>query len=86
MHTNGLANDVCALMRDKLMLEVKDSSEDLLASGALDSLALVELLAEIEERFGIVISMADLDIDDIRSVDSIVNFIASRRCVQVTGS
>ncbi len=81
-----LTRDVCAVMKEKLMLDVASPCEDLLASGVLDSLALVQLLAEIEERFGIVFSIAELDIEDIRSVDAIVNFIVSRRFANVTGS
>ena len=81
-----LADQVRFLMKDRLLVEVEDTGDDLLSTGALDSLALVQLLVNIEEQFGVVIPLAELEIDDIRSIDSIVNLISARRYSQVSGS
>ena len=66
------------LLRDQLLVDVDSPEEDLLSSGLLDSLTLVQLLVSIEERFGVKIPLSDLGLDDIRSVASIANLIANR--------
>jgi acyl carrier protein len=50
-------------------------SESLFASGRLDSLAAVEIVAFLEQKFGIDFSEIDFDIELIDSVDSIVALI-----------
>jgi D-alanine--poly(phosphoribitol) ligase subunit 2 len=57
-----------------------DSAEiDLIEAGLLDSLVLVELLLQLEQEFGIDVVMADLEIDDFRTVNSIAAFV-TRLC------
>jgi D-alanine--poly(phosphoribitol) ligase subunit 2 len=57
-----------------------DSAEiDLIEAGLLDSLVLVELLLQLEQEFGIDVVMADLEIDDFRTVKSIAAFV-TRLC------
>jgi D-alanine--poly(phosphoribitol) ligase subunit 2 len=73
------------LLREQLLVDVGSPEEDLLSSGLLDSLTLVQLLVSIEERFGVRIALSDLQLDDIRSISSIANLIANRRG-QVTGA
>lgn len=73
------------LLREQLLVDVDSPEEDLLSSGLLDSLALVQLLVSIEEGFGVRIALSDLQLDDIRSISSIANLIASRRA-QATGA
>ena len=67
------------LLREQLFVDVDSPEEDLLSSGLLDSLALVQLLVSIEEGFGVRIALSDLQLDDIRSISSIANLIANRR-------
>ncbi len=50
---------------------------DLLQSGVLDSLNLVKLLVALESRFGMGISLDDVDIDAFRSVRSIAEMVES---------
>lgn len=73
------------LLREQLLVDVDSPEEDLLSSGLLDSLALVQLLVSIEEGFGVRIALSDLRLDDIRSISSIANLIANRRA-QATGA
>ena len=72
-------SQVQGLLREQLLVDVDSPEEDLLSSGLLDSLALVQLLVSIEEGFGVRIALSDLQLDDIRSVSSIANLIANRR-------
>ena len=50
----------------------------MLASGVLDSLTLVQLLLDLEQRFGVTIPLEELEIDDFRSVNSIARLVQAR--------
>jgi D-alanine--poly(phosphoribitol) ligase subunit 2 len=62
------------------MIVVASPDIDLLETGLVDSIGLVELILELEERFGVSLPMEDLEIEDFRSVyrisDLIVRFSA----------
>lgn len=57
-----------ALMLEQLHVEVPSPDADLLDSGVLDSLQLVDLLLLIEEHFGRRIAIEAIDLDDLRSL------------------
>jgi D-alanine--poly(phosphoribitol) ligase subunit 2 len=78
------AAEIQEMMREKFLVDIKSSDDDLLSSGILDSLTLVQLLVMIEERFGVQIPLSDLEIDDIRTINSIVNLISNRKLVHAT--
>ena len=76
-HDGGVsAADVHVLFTDTLGVRVPDDDTDVIATGLLDSLGVAELLLTLEERFDVTIDMASLDLDDIRSVRSIVALLA----------
>jgi D-alanine--poly(phosphoribitol) ligase subunit 2 len=76
-----LMREVSALIREKLLMEVNSPEQDLLDSGVLDSLTLVQLLLNLESRFGVAIPLEELEIDDFRTLSSIVRLIQSRTMV-----
>jgi acyl carrier protein len=51
--------------------------DDLVASGHLDSLALVELLFQLEQVLGVTPSLDDLDLEQLRTPRSIACFAAA---------
>ncbi|NDZ80110.1 acyl carrier protein [Streptomyces sp. SID10853] len=53
--------------------------QDLLSSGAIDSLGLLKLIAWVEDRFGLAVDDTDLDPDNFRSAAAIDAFIAGSR-------
>jgi acyl carrier protein len=53
--------------------------ESLFASGILDSLGVLELVAALEEEFGITIGDDDLVPDNFQSVDRLAAFVVARR-------
>ncbi len=75
---DSLEQKISWILREHLAIEVPTPDTDLIAMGALDSLALVELLLRIEEGLGIAISVEDLDLRDLRSVRSIGALLARR--------
>ncbi len=77
-HPEQLTSEIGALIRDKLLVKVNSPDDDLLSSGVLDSLTLVQLLVDLEQHFGVTIPLEELEIDDFRSVTSIARMVHSR--------
>ncbi len=70
-----LAKEIADVLRENLLVDVDSAEEDLLASGTLDSLTLVQLLVGLEQRFAITIPLERLEIDDFRSIISIAHLV-----------
>jgi acyl carrier protein len=75
---HGVHQKLTELFARKLNLDVPSVDTDLVATGLLDSLTLVELLAQLEETFGVSISAGDLELENFRSVANIAEFVARR--------
>ena len=74
-----LEQAVVEIFRAELGIEVPGPEVDLIETGRLDSLGLVVLVAEIEERFGLRIPFETLEIDQFRTVRSIAALAESQR-------
>ena len=74
----GIHRELTELFAKKLNLEVSSVDTNLVETGLLDSLALVELLAQLEETFGISVSTDDLEFENFRSIASIARFVVQR--------
>lgn len=74
-HLTRLVGEVGRLITSTLLVEASTPEDDLLATGVLDSMTLINLLATLEERFGIRIALDELQIDDVRSILSIARLI-----------
>jgi D-alanine--poly(phosphoribitol) ligase subunit 2 len=59
------------IFSNKLSLDVDSPDADLLNTGLLDSMRLVELLLTIEQEFRIRIKLEETDLDNFRSISSI---------------
>ena len=85
----GIHQELTELFAKKLSLEVSSVDTDLVETGLLDSLALIELLAQLEETFGVSVSTDDLELENFRSIASIAGFVARRtmmvEAVSMTG-
>ena len=66
---------VCRLFAEKLEIRVPSGDTDVIEAGLLDSLALVELLFEIEREFGVALPLDDLDVENFRTARRIGEFI-----------
>lgn len=81
MEQRGIHQKLTELFARKLNLQVPSVETDLLGTGLLDSLALVELLEHLQETFGVSISTDELEIDNFRSIANIAVFVAQRATV-----
>ena len=75
---HGIHQKLTELFAKKLNLEVSSVNTDLVETGLLDSLALIELLAQLEETFGVSVSTDDLELENFRSIASIAGFVDQR--------
>lgn len=60
-----------------LGIPLPDTDTDLVETGVLDSLALVELLVAVEEEFQIRFAPEELEIERFRSVGALVELVES---------
>jgi acyl carrier protein len=77
--TNDLCLRITRLFEERLNLEIPSVDTDLFESGALDSMAFVELLAQIETEFGVQVALGDIEMDNFRSIERIAGFVETRR-------
>ena len=74
-------DQISRLMLERVHIEVPTADTDLMELGLLDSLTLVELMASLEEEFGIHISFDEIELDNFRSVARMAEFVNQQRCV-----
>lgn len=75
--TDGVATRLRGIFVDALTIEAPADDVDLIEAGVIDSLALVQLLFEIEREFEIALPLEELEIDNFRTVRSIAEFVSS---------
>jgi Phosphopantetheine attachment site. len=75
---HGVHQKLTELFAKKLNLDVSSVDTDLVETGLLDSLTLVELLTQLEETFGVSISTDDLELENFRSIASIAGLVDQR--------
>lgn len=59
-------------------LELADG-EDLLAKGVIDSLGFVELVEEVQSRYGLAVQDVEITEDNFGSIDAIVAFVERKQ-------
>jgi D-alanine--poly(phosphoribitol) ligase subunit 2 len=74
-----LCDDITDLFSARLGLDIPSTDTDLFEAGVVDSMSFVELLLQIETKFGIPMNLGDIEFENFRTVAKIADFIASRR-------
>lgn len=69
-------DDILDILENTMLLLVDGPDDDLLDSGELDSMGFVDLIATVEERRGVRIPVADLDLDAMRTPRSIATTLS----------
>jgi acyl carrier protein len=67
------------LFRRVLAVDPPATDTDLIESGLLDSLALVELIFALEEEFGLTLPLDALELDAFRSIQTVAEFVENAR-------
>jgi len=68
-----------ALFAETFHIEVPSPDTDLLESGLLDSFQFVELLLQLERRFGVRVRIDDIELDDLRTLARIARMVAASK-------
>lgn len=71
----SLEERIRELLRAVVEVEQESDDDDILMTGRLDSLSLVELIFALEQEFEVRIALDELVIEDFRSVRSIVALV-----------
>ncbi len=74
-----LSRDVCALIQNEIALDpdvVVANDTELLLSGLVDSLGVVQIVAWLEDRFAMQIDPADVVFENFETPGRIVEFVA----------
>jgi methoxymalonate biosynthesis acyl carrier protein len=74
-----LDHRIRGIFLEALNVSVDSTDTDLIETGVLDSLALVELLLRLEEEFDVKVDVGELDVEDFRTVGSIGSFVTRLR-------
>jgi acyl carrier protein len=75
--TPEVTERVSRIFVEALNIQVPSEDTDLIESGFIDSLALVELLFAIEREFSVTVPLDELDIDSFRNLRSISELVAA---------
>jgi acyl carrier protein len=67
-----------AFLRERFGVEPQSADADLIEGGILDSMMFVDLIVFIEERFGVVAGIDDLEIENFSSVARMARFVTER--------
>jgi acyl carrier protein len=85
-HSPTLEAEIASLLLERLHVEVPSAHEDLIKTGLLDSLKIVELLAVLEQHFAMRIPLKEIEIHHFRSTESIADFVSHYiGCKEVPG-
>jgi acyl carrier protein len=69
---------ITAFLCERFGVEQPSADANLIESGVLDSMMFVDLIVFIEERFGVVAELDDLEIDNFATVASMARFVIAR--------
>lgn len=73
-----LQNEILTLIENEMELDIPSVEMDLMETGFLDSLSFVQLLAVLEDQYGIEIDIDDLEFEYFRSVIKIAEFVEKK--------
>jgi acyl carrier protein len=76
-HEDAIIERLGRVFAETLHIEAPAANADLLASGILDSFQFVTLLAGLEQHFGLHVSIEDVELDDLRSLERIARLVAA---------
>lgn len=57
------------------------SQDDLLTSGIVDSIGIMQLISFVEKEFGVKVPPEDMTLENFLSIDAIANYIERRKKV-----
>jgi len=80
--TTDLSERIRTIFTHRLHLEAPRPDADLFETGVLDSLALVDLISELEREFGFRLPFVQLNVDDFRFIYRIAQLVERSQSAQ----
>ena len=71
-----LQKEINAIFVERFDTRIPSDEVDLLETGLVDSVKIVELVLELEQRFGVSLPFEELEIEDFRTVPRLAERIA----------
>jgi D-alanine--poly(phosphoribitol) ligase subunit 2 len=71
-----LQQEITAIFAERFETRLEARELDLLETGIVDSVRIVELVLELEQRFGVHLPFEELEIEDFRTVPRLAERIA----------
>ena len=71
-----LQQKITAIFAERFETRFESDDVDLLETGLVDSVKIVELVLEIEQRFGVSLPFEELEIEDFRTIPRLAERIA----------
>jgi acyl carrier protein len=84
--TSDLAAELVELIADEIAVhdaEPVDAETDLLLTGLVDSLGVVQIVGWLEDRLDISIEPGDVTLDNFQTVSRMVTYVTTRHGVRV---
>lgn len=81
IQANGMADSILAFVRERFALARKRNvavTDDLLDSGIVDSMGILDLVGHLEQTYGVSISDDELMPENFRNVECIAQFVQSK--------
>jgi acyl carrier protein len=72
-------DDLARFIKDSFLVDDFSDDESFLASGIIDSLGVMQLVAFIESEFGVTVSEKELVLENFDSVDKLVRYLERKR-------
>lgn len=82
VETTGVADDIAAFLKGRFPMLASQSigsDTELLTSGAIDSLGILDLVTFLAERFGVELSDEDFDPANFETIGQLVGFVERSR-------
>lgn len=76
-HNTETTAVLLTLFRNDLHIAVPSVETDLIDEGVMNSLVFANLIVRLEERFGIIVPLDSIEIDQLRSISSMASLIDS---------
>lgn len=71
-----LQQEIATIFVERFDTRLASDDVDLIETGLVDSVKIVELVLELEQRFGVSLPFEDLEIEDFRTVPRLAERIA----------
>ena len=68
---------ILGVLEKSLQIKISDADINLVESGLLDSLSLIEFIVALETEFNVEVSFDDLDLEQFKTIDLIATKIIS---------